>query len=226
MGIQWVYSEPKDDAEYEGLISGYADSGDCDLIICLGASLSDTNTLGFIGAHDIPLCNLGAAGMIAGAHYANPDCQVLVDYANGWAEVNGCYELATSMHEQGASLLYHTASAGGLGILNAGKEKNFLTIFFGGNLNADAPQTNIASAIRDFPACAQEAIQDVIDGKFTAGAIEKGLAENSLYLDFDGSAYQIPADVMEKYNAAVAAIKDGTIVVPSTIEEAKVWKTA
>ena len=107
MGIQWVYSEPKDDAEYEGLISGYADSGDCDLIICLGgsqssslenvapnypqqkfvildavvagdnirsytwrdqelgflagflgASLSDTNTLGFIGAHDIPLCNL------------------------------------------------------------------------------------------------------------------------------------------------------------------------
>ena len=57
----------------------------------LGASLSDTNTLGFIGAHDIPLCNLGAAGMIAGAHYANPDCQVLVDYANGWAEVNGCY---------------------------------------------------------------------------------------------------------------------------------------
>lgn len=54
--------------------------------------------------------------------------------------------------------------------------------------------------------------------------IEKGLAEDSLYLDFDGSAYQIPADVMEKYNAAVAAIKDGTIVVPSTIEEAKVWK--
>ena len=53
-----------------------------------------------------------------------------MDYANGWAEVNGCYELATSMHEQGASLLYHTASAGGLGILNAGKEKNFLTIFF------------------------------------------------------------------------------------------------
>lgn len=105
----------------------------------LGASLSDTNTLGFIGAHDIPLCNLGAAGMIAGAHYANPDCQVLVDYANGWAEVNGCYELATSMHEQGASLIYHTASAGGLGILNAGKEKNFLTVFFDGNLNADAP---------------------------------------------------------------------------------------
>ena len=275
MGIQWVYSEPKDDAEYEGLISGYADNGDCDLIICLGGSqssslenvapnypqqkfvildavvegdnirsytwrdqelgflagflgacLSDTNTLGFIGAHDIPLCNLGAAGMIAGAHYANPDCQVLVDYANGWAEVNGCYELATSMHEQGASLIYHTASAGGLGILNAGKEKNFLTVFFDGNLNADAPQTNIASAIRDFPACAQEAIQDVMDGKFTAGAIEKGLAEDSLYLDFDGSAYQIPADVMEKYNAAVAAIKDGTIVVPSTIEEAKVWKAA
>lgn len=275
MGIQWVYSEPKDDAEYEGLISGYADSGDCDLIICLGGSqssslenvapnypeqkfvildaavegdnirsytwrdqelgflagvlgagLSDTNKLGFIGAHDIPLCNLGAAGMIAGAHYVNPDCEVLVDYANGWAEVNGCYELATSMSEQGASLIYHTASAGGLGILNAGKEKGFLTIFFDGNLNSDAPQTNIASAIRDFPACAKEAIQDVIDGKFTAGSIEKGIAESSLYLDFDGSEYQIPAEVMDKYNAAVEAIKSGSIVVPGSIEEAKVWKAA
>ena len=237
MGIQWVYSAPNYpqqkfvilDAVVEGdNIRSYTwrDQELGFLAGFLGASLSDTNTLGFIGAHDIPLCNLGAAGMIAGAHYANPDCQVLVDYANGWAEVNGCYELATSMHEQGASLIYHTASAGGLGILNAGKEKNFLTVFFDGNLNADAPQTNIASAIRDFPACAQEAIQDVMDGKFTAGAIEKGLAEDSLYLDFDGSAYQIPADVMEKYNAAVAAIKDGTIVVPSTIEDAKVWKAA
>lgn len=78
--------------------------------------------------------------MIAGAHYADPACEVLVDYANGWAEVNGCYELATSMNQQGASLIYHTASAGGLGILNAGKEHNFLTIFFDGNLNADAPR--------------------------------------------------------------------------------------
>ena len=48
-----------------------------------------------------------------------------------------------------------------------------------------------------------------VETEAEARAIEKGLAENSLYLDFDGSAYQIPADVMEKYNAAVAAIKDG-----------------
>lgn len=272
MGIEWVYSEPKDDAEYEGLISGYADGGDCDLIICLGgsqssslenvapnypeqnfvildaiveggnirsytwrdeelgflagllgASLSDTNTLGFIGAHDIPLCNLGAAGMIAGAHYVNPDCEVLVDYANGWAEVNGCYEMATSMHEQGASLIYHTASAGGLGILNAGKEKGFLTVFFDGNLNSDAPDSNIASAIRDFPACAKEAVQDVIDGNFTAGSIVKGIAENGVYLDFEGSAYKIPDEVMDVYNGAVEAIKSGSIVVPATIEEARSW---
>ena len=142
MGIQWVYSEPKDDAEYEGLISGYADSGDCDLIICLGGSQSSS----------------------------------LENVAPNYPQ------------------------------------QKFVI------LDAVVEGDNIRSYTwRD---------QDVIDGKFTAGAIEKGLAEDSLYLDFDGSAYQIPADVMEKYNAAVAAIKDGTIVVPSTIEEAKVWKAA
>lgn len=272
LGIEWVFSEPKDDAEYEGILSGYADGGDCDLIISLGgsqssslenvapnypdqkfvildavvegknirsytwrdeelgflagllgASLSETNKLGFIGAHDIPLCNLGAAGMIAGARYVNPACEVLVDYANGWAEVNGCFEIATSMNEQGASLIYHTASAGGLGILNAGKEKGFLTVFFDGNLNADAPKTNIASAIRDFPACAKEAIQDVIKGSFTADSIVKGIKENGVYLDFEGSEYAIPADVMAKYDEAVKAIQSGSIVVPTTIDEAKAW---
>ena len=275
LGIEWVYSEPKDDAEYEGLISGYADSGDCDLIICLGgsqssslenvapnypdqkfvildavvagdnirsytwrdeelgflagflgASLSETNKLGFIGAHDIPLCNLGAAGMIAGARYVNPDCEVLVDYANGWAEVNGCYEIATSMNQQGASLIYHTASAGGLGILNAGKEKGFLTIFFDGNLNADAPETNIASAIRDFPNCAKEAIKDVIDGKFTAESIVKGVAEDSVYLDFEGAGYQIPEEIITAYNKVIEDIKAGKIVVPTTIDGAKAWVAA
>ena len=272
LGIEWVYVEPKDDAEYEGLISGYADSGDCDLIICLGgsqssslenvalnypdqnfaildavvegdnirsytwrdeelgflagflgASLSETNKLGFIGAYDIPLCNLGAAGMIAGARYVNPDCEVLVDYANGWAEVNGCYEISTSMNQQGASLIYHTASAGGLGILNAGKENGFLTVFFDGNLNADAPETNIASAIRDFPNCAKEAVKDVIDGNFTAESIVKGIKEDSVYLDFEGAGYEIPAEVMAAYEEAIEAIKSGEIVVPTTIDEAKAW---
>ena len=210
MGIEWVYSEPKDDAEYEGLISGYADSGDCDLIVCLGGSQSSS------------LENVAP-------NYPQQRFVILDAVVDGdnirsytWRD----QELGFLAGFLGASLIYHTASAGGLGILNAGKEKGFLTIFFDGNLNTDAPETNIASAIRDFPACAKEAIQDVIDGKFTAGAIEKGIAEDSLYLDFDGSAYQIPDDVMEQYNAVVAAIKDGTIVVPSTIEDAKVWKAA
>ena len=38
-------------------------------------------------------------------------------------------------------------------------------------------------------------------------------------------AYMLPL-IMTGLGAAVAAIKDGTIVVPSTIEEAKVWKAA
>ena len=271
-GIEFVYSEPTDDAEYEGLISGYADGGDCALIICLGnsqgtslesvapnypdqnfvlldavidcenvrcytwrdqelgflagvlgASLSETNKLGFIGAHDIAVCNLGAAGMIAGAHYVNPDCEVLVDYVNGWAEVNGCYEMAKSMHEQGASLIYHTASAGGLGILQAGQEESFLTIFFDGNLNGDAPQTNIASAIRDFPGSAKQSIADVLDGTFSGGHVEQGMAEDAIYLDFEGSEYQIPEEVMTVYNQAVEDLKSGALTVPATVDEALTW---
>lgn len=271
-GITYDYSEPTDDAEYEGLMSGYADTGEYDLIICLGgsqssslenvapnypdqkfvlldasidaenvrcytwydeqlgflagvlgASLSDTNTLGFIGAFDIALCNLGAAGMIAGARYVNPDCNVLVDYVNGWAEVNRAYEMAKSMHEQGASLIYHTASAGGLGILKAGKDEGFNTIAFDGNLNADAPDTNVASAIRDFPGCAKQSIVDVINGKFDGNNYKYGMAEDAIYMDFEGSNVELPDDVKATYDKAVEDLKNGTITVPSTIDDAKKW---
>lgn len=271
-GIDFVYSEPKDDAEYEPLIRGYADTGEYALIICLGYSqgtslenvapnypdqnfvlldatidcanvacytwrdyelgflvgvvggmLSNTGKVGFIGAFDIPLCNYGAAGLLAGARYVNPNAELVVDYAGGWAEVAGCKEIALAMHEKGVDVIYHTASAGGLGILDAGKENNFFTVAFDGNLNAEAPNTNIASAIRSFPSAAKQAIANVQNGTFKGGSYQLGVSDDALYLDFEGVTYDIPDDVMAAYEKAKADIASGKIKVPSTIEEAKVW---
>ena len=41
-GLVWDYSEPTNSAEYEGLLSGYADTGEYALILCLGGSQSSS----------------------------------------------------------------------------------------------------------------------------------------------------------------------------------------
>ena len=63
----------------------------------------------------------------------------------------------------------------------------------------------------------------MIDGNFTAESIVKGIKEDSVYLDFEGAGYEIPAEVMAAYEEAIEAIKSGEIVVPTTIDEAKAW---
>ena len=78
------------------------------------------------------------------------------------------------MHDKGADIIYHAASTAGLGILEAGKENGFYTIGYDGNVNADAPDTNMASAIRLFPVAADDAIHAAMDGTYHFSRLCRG----------------------------------------------------
>ena len=123
------------------------------------------------------------------------------------------------MHDKGADIIYHAASTAGLGILEAGKENGFYTIGYDGNVNADAPDTNMASAIRLFPVAADDAIHAAMDGTFQGGSISLGCAEDACVVDAEGSNVEIPDDVWAAIDAAKAGIADGSISVPKTLEE-------
>lgn len=195
----------------------------------MAGMLTETNTLGFIGSFDIPFVNASVAGMMAGIQYVNPEAKLLVDYVGGWAEVTGCKEMALAMHSQGADVFYHGASAGGMGILEAGKEAGFLTFSFDGNLNADAPETNVAGAIRSFAGVAKRVISEVKEGKFSGGSFQEGASDGTIFLDFEGSSYNVPAEVMDAYEKAVKEIVNGKFTgeytLPTDVESALNWQS-
>ena len=185
----------------------------------MAGMMTKSNVIGFIAAFDIYNCNMNAAGLTAGAQSVNPDVQVLVDYLGSWDDIAACKEMAIAMHDKGADIIYHAASTAGLGILEAGKENGFYTIGFDGNVNADAPDTNMASAIRLFPVAADDAIHAAMDGTFQGGTISLGCAEDACVVDAEGSNVEIPDDVWAAMDAAKAGIADGSISVPKTLEE-------
>ena len=185
----------------------------------MAGMMTESKVIGFIAAHDIFNCNMNAAGLTAGAKSVDPEIEVLVDYLGSWDDIAACKEMAIAMHEQGADIIYHAASTAGLGILEAGKENGFYTIGFDGNVNADAPETNFASAIRLFPVAAEIAITSALDGTFEGGTVSLGCAEKACKIDTEGSTVEIPQDIWDAVNAAEVGIAEGSIQVPQTLDE-------
>ncbi|MGI6235242.1 MAG: BMP family lipoprotein [Christensenellales bacterium] len=185
----------------------------------MGAYMTKTKVLGFIAAFDIYNCNMNAAGLTAGAQSVDPEIKVLIDYVGSWDDISGCKEMAIAMHEQGADIIYHAASTGGLGILEAGMEKGFFTVGWDGNVNPDAPDTNFASEIRLFPVAAEKAITAAINGDFEGGVVSLGASDDAIEIVNEGSNVKIPDEVWDAINAAKAGITDGSIVVPKTLDE-------
>lgn len=185
----------------------------------MAGMVTETKVIGFIAAFDIYNCNMNAAGLTAGAKSVDPEIEVLVEYLQSWDDIAACKELAISMHNQGADIIYHAASTAGLGILEAGKELGFYTIGYDGNVNADAPETNFASAIRLFPVAAQHAIDSTLDGSFHGGIVSMGCAEKACEIQTAGSTVELSSEIWDAVNAAEEGIAAGSIHVPLTREE-------
>jgi basic membrane protein A len=185
------------------------------LVGVVAGKLTKTNTIGFIAAHDIPLLNEGLFGYRAGAESVNPDVEVVFDYVGSWDDITKTKEIALALYSQGADFFYHNASLGGLGMIEAGKEKGFFTVGFDGNQNPLAPATNILSAIRSFPEAVGVCIEGVLKGEFSAGNHLLGIKDDGEYITNDLSTYTISPEIWALVDEAKQGIIDGTIVMPA-----------
>lgn len=273
-GFTFDYAEPIDPAQYEPVLRGFADSGEYQLIVCLGFSqgssmeavapnypnqkfvlidatvegmanvacyswrenevsylvgimagyLTQTKTLGFIGAFDIYNCNMNAAGFAAGAQSVDPEIKLLVDYVGDWYDSVRCKEMALAMNKQGADVIYHAASTAGLGVLAAGKEAGFYTIGFDGNVNAAAPETNFASSLRLLGKAVEHAIEGVLNDNFQGGVISLGASDGAIDVATEGSTVVLSDEILQAVETARQGIADGSIKVPLTLAELEASK--
>jgi basic membrane protein A len=176
--------------------------------------------IGGVGGMDIPLIRAFAAGFTAGAKYVNPDCKVIINYVGGWADPSKAKEIAISMYEQGADIVYQFAGGSGLGVFEAAKLKDMYAIGTDVNQNYIDPDHIVLSAYRALDVVIYDTIKNLKEsGKFEAGTHNVGLKEGAVGNTTEKSNVKTPQEITDKVNDMKAKVISGELQVPDKLED-------
>jgi basic membrane protein A len=186
-----------------GLIAGY---------------MTQTKTVGYIQGMVSETMNLFGVGYCAGVLEACPEAKILQYNANAFTDIAGGNTAAKDMITNGADVIYHAAGGTGLGMLNACEEEGI----WGIGVDSDQAAVTglncvLSSALKETGTGAVDIAKSVKEGNFVGGEHHYTVADGAIGYATTGD--HIPADVLEKVEAAKAAIISGELVVPTSVDE-------
>jgi basic membrane protein A len=199
------------------------------LVGLIAGMTTESNKLGFIGGMDGELIRRFEVGFRAGVLTANPDAEISVTYAESWSDTQLGKEIANTMYDQGADVIFHASGNVGNGMFEAAKERGtgpegFWTIGVDRDQYAEAPDNMLTSMMKKVGS-AMASITDeyLTSGEFQGGqVVELGLAEDGVGIA-PTSEQTIPeenqAEILEMVEEYRQMIIDGELVVPATREE-------
>ena len=188
----------------------------CSYLVGLVAGyMTESKTVGYIQGMVSDTMNLFGVGYITGVLEACPDATVLQYNANAFGDIAGGNTAAKDMITKGADVIYHAAGGTGLGMINACDEEGIWAI------GVDSDQAAVlgmdcilCSALKDAGAGCVAIAKDVKAGTFSGGEHHYTLADGAIDIATTGD--HIPADIMEKVEAAKQAIIEGKMTVPTS----------
>lgn len=191
------------------------------LVGALAGWLSKTHKVGFVGGMQIPLIKKFEVGYAAGVKRADPAASVDVKYAgvdgNAFKNPTKGKELALSIYNAGADIIYHASGSTGLGVFEAAREKDKYAIGVDSDQESAMPGRVLTSMIKRVDVAVFNTIKDVRDNAFPAGQTHVfGLKDGGVdYVYNEKNKAMIPDDVHQKVEDLRAQIVSGAIVVPS-----------
>ncbi|BAH37472.1 MAG TPA: BMP family ABC transporter substrate-binding protein [Gemmatimonas aurantiaca] len=191
------------------------------LVGALAALVGKSKKVGFVGGMDIALIHKFEAGYKAGVQHVCPDCEVIVNYAGVTPEAfrnpGRGKEMALSMYNQGANVIFHASGSTGLGVFEAARTAGKLAIGVDADQYSEAPGFVLTSMVKGIDESVYQAVKAVKEGHFTGGVQQFGLAEKGVgYVYDDNNKALIPDSVRVTLDSLTAKIIDGRITVPST----------
>ena len=188
---------------------------------------SETGKIGFVGGMEIPLILDFFVGYEAGAKWANPEIEVLTPvWVGDWGDPAKAKELAVSLVEGGADMIFAAAGGSTLGALEAAEEQDVTGL--GVDACMDYLNPNMfASMTKRVDVAVYEMILDAMVDKFEGGFKSGGLAEGwvgmcrlpseEAYWEelFDFEHPELPEDIATKVADARTKIIAGDIGVPN-----------
>lgn len=178
-----------------------------------------TGTVGFLGGIRIPPVIRYEVGWVAGVQSVNPNAEVLIVYADNFDDPALGNEITLTMYNQGADIVQAAAGRVGVGSFDAARSQG------PGHwvVAADTDQSQLGA---EFQLCvAQKGVdtavyrvtEQVVNGEFTGGVQDLGLAEEGVGLT--NVHPSVPQETVAVADAYRQAIIDGQVTVPATDEE-------
>jgi len=192
------------------------------LVGILAALASRTHKVGFVGGMDIPLIRRFAAGYRAGARYAFPGTEVLINMTGttpaAWQDPARGAELARSQFDRGADVVYAAAGSTGLGVLQAAADARKLGIGVDSNQDFLHPGYMLTSMVKRVDLAVYQTFATARDGTWKPGVRVLGLAEDAVGYALDEYNDKLVTPAMRTTaDAARADIIAGKIVVPDQL---------
>ncbi len=199
------------------------------LVGAAAALTTETDQIGFIGG----VCCFGLiekfeAGFAAGARAVNPDIEIAVEYITEFPDFDGfnapdrAREIAATMYDDGADIIYHAAGGAGAGMFEAAREYSEANDTKVWGIGVDSDQFNtvdpsvqefvLTSMLKRVDVATFEIINAHNDGSFAAGTTVYDLSVDGVGYSTSGGFVDDIVDELEDFKAQIIA---GDITVPT-----------
>lgn len=177
--------------------------------------------IGFVGGVDEPIINDFLTGYEQGAHYIDPNIQVIKSYVGDWSDAPKGKELGLAQfNAQKADISYQVAGGAGLGLLEAGDEVGKYTIGVDQNQNGLFPGSVLTSMLKNVGDSIYRAIDLHKKGELKYGTTETlgikeggvGLAKDELYEQY------VPVSIRDTMKEIEQKVVSGEITVTSILK--------
>ncbi|HEY1456026.1 MAG TPA: BMP family ABC transporter substrate-binding protein [Candidatus Dormibacteraeota bacterium] len=178
-----------------------------------GKNKKNKGIISAVGGVSIPPVDHYIAGYKWAAEMEDPGIKVQIGYSNEFADPAKCKPIAQNQINAGSDVVFQVAGGCGLGALQAAGQAGVYSIGVDAD-QKDADPSVIASALKKVDVATYTAIQNVVQGNFTGGALTFSIAN-------DGAGYAVDnitlaPDVLAEVTKIHDEIKAGTLTPPST----------
>ncbi len=186
------------------------------LVGYIAGKMTKTNKVGFVGGIKFPLIEKFEYGYMAGVKMANPQCEILRQYAESFTDAAKGKAITNNMYQQGADIVFHASGGVGDGVIEAAKEKNKWAIGVDKDQNFLAPANVLTSAMKRVDNAIYDMARRLRDGDAIGGqTVVYNLANDGVGIA-PTSGKHVPAGILKEVDQLIAKIKTGKIVVPAT----------
>lgn len=178
--------------------------------------------IGFLGGMDIPIVNDFKYGYEQGAHFIDPDIQIVSSYVGDFNNAPKAKELALAQYNsQKVDIIYNVAGGSGLGMLEAGNQLGKYSIGVDSNQNPLYPGSVLTSMMKNVDQSIVHALDLYKKGELKYGINEiLGLKENGVGLAKD-KLYEeyVPKSIQDRMKDIEVKLINGEIKVKSSFNQ-------